>query len=69
MLDKEMPPVELEPESADHERGLTQRRILNDKLRTELRYELTYPTFRQGYAAEIHRLKRTGELKTEPDPE
>ena len=43
------------PESAaeSRRRGATHKRVSNARLRTELGYELKYPTFRQGYEAEI----------------
>ena len=34
-------------------RALTNKRVSNRKLREELGYIFKYPTFRQGYAAEI----------------
>ena len=56
-----MPQAATEQEAA-RKRGVTNKRVSNRKLRTELRCELKYPTFRQGYAAEITRLRATGEL-------
>lgn len=55
------------PESVDIEdaigkRGLTNKRVSNRKLRLELGCELKYPTFRQGYSAEIARLQAAGQL-------
>jgi nucleoside-diphosphate-sugar epimerase len=48
---------------ADHEiqrrRGVTNKRVSNSKLRTELDYEFKFPDFRAGYAAEI--AKRSAE--------
>jgi nucleoside-diphosphate-sugar epimerase len=43
-------------------RGLTSKRVSNRKLRLELGCELKYPTFRQGYSAEIARLQAAGQL-------
>lgn len=34
-------------------RGVTNKRVSNEKLRKELQYEFRYPDFRAGYAAEI----------------
>jgi hypothetical protein len=34
---------------------VTNKRVSNAKLRTELKYEFQYPDFRAGYAAEIAR--------------
>ena len=39
-------------------RGLTNKKVLNRKLKMELGCQLKYPTFRQGYTAEIQRLDR-----------
>ena len=57
-----MPPPASEVEQAPRKRGLTQKRVSNQKLRRELRCELTHPTFRQGYAAEMARLRAAGRL-------
>ncbi len=43
-------------------RGVTNKRVSNRKLRAELKCELKYPTFRQGYSAEIRRLRTAGSL-------
>jgi nucleoside-diphosphate-sugar epimerase len=43
-------------------RGLTHKRVSNRKLRLELKCELKYPTYRQGYTAEIARLRGAGKL-------
>jgi nucleoside-diphosphate-sugar epimerase len=37
-------------------RGVTNKRVNNAKLRTELKYEFRFPDFRAGYATEIARL-------------
>jgi nucleoside-diphosphate-sugar epimerase len=42
-------------------RGVTNKRVSNRKLRQELECELKYPTFRQGYSAEIKRLQAAGQ--------
>ena len=52
-LGKPMPSPATDEENARRKRGLTQKRVSNRQLREELRCELTFPTFRQGYAAEI----------------
>ena len=56
----------LPPPSAQQEmprkRGVTNKRVSNRKLRSELKCELKYPTFRQGYSAEITRLQAAGQL-------
>lgn len=38
-------------------RGATNKRVSNFRLRNELEYELKFPTFREGFAAELRRLK------------
>jgi nucleoside-diphosphate-sugar epimerase len=43
-------------------RGVTNKRVCNAKLRAELKYVFQFPDFRNGYGAEILRLKHTGEL-------
>ena len=37
-------------------RGVTNKRVLNQKLKMELGYQFKYPNFRKGYAMEIRRL-------------
>jgi nucleoside-diphosphate-sugar epimerase len=45
------------PENIDaRKRGVTNKKVANQKLKTELLYRFKYPTFRQGYAAEIDKL-------------
>jgi nucleoside-diphosphate-sugar epimerase len=61
-LGKGLPRSVPEDTGAARKRGVTNKRVSNRRLRTELEYQLTYPTFRQGYAAEILRLDRAGEL-------
>jgi nucleoside-diphosphate-sugar epimerase len=60
-----MPPVATEPEIANRKRGLTNKKVSNRKLRLALGCELKYPTFRQGYAAEIARLRSAGQWPME----
>jgi len=52
-LGQPLPPVSTASPDTSRRRGLTSKRISNRKLRTELGLELKYPTFREGYAAEI----------------
>ena len=56
-LGKPMPPPATEEENLRRKRGLTNKRVSNRRLREELRCELNFPTFRQGYAAEITGLR------------
>jgi nucleoside-diphosphate-sugar epimerase len=59
-LGKNMPPFV--PEAEASKRSLTQKKVMNRKLRMELGCHLKYPTFRQGYTAEIQRLQDAGQL-------
>ena len=43
------PPVANAREAAENKRGLTQKRVCNLRLRTELHWKPMYPTFREGY--------------------
>ena len=67
-LGKWMPPFATEEENTQRKRGLTNKKISNRKLKMELGVALKYPTFRQGYTAEITRLDRAGllDIKSEP---
>jgi nucleoside-diphosphate-sugar epimerase len=56
-LNRPLPPsVPVAPEGT-RKRGVTNKRISNQRLRTELQYQLRYPTFREGFAAELVRLQ------------
>jgi len=59
-LGKNMPPFGAAP--GERKRGVTSKRISNRKLKMELGYQFRYPTFRQGYTAEIQRLQDAGKL-------
>ena len=52
------------PENIDAKRtrGITKKRVSNQKLRSELGYRFKYPTFREGYTAAIEELVRAGGL-------
>lgn len=67
-LGKYMPPYATEEENAARKRGFTQKKVSNRKARMEMGWQLRYPTFRQGYTAEIQRLDRAGLLDIQPDP-
>ena len=60
-LGRGMPPFVPEAAAAA-KRGATNKKARNRKLRMELGYALRYPTFRQGYTAEIQRLQNAGDL-------
>lgn len=57
-LGQPLPPFVSEEIAAPRKRGLTNKRISNHKLRTELEFTFTHPDFRSGYSAEIKRLGR-----------
>lgn len=67
-LGKWMPPFATDEENAARKRGLTNKKVSNRRLKMELGVALKYPTFRQGYTAEILRLERSGGLDIKPDP-
>ena len=67
-LGKWMPPFGPAETEADRKRGLTNKKISNRKLTMELSYQFKYPTFRQGYTAEIKRLTDAGLLDIMPEP-
>jgi Nucleoside-diphosphate-sugar epimerases len=48
---KEMPPFAALEQPEQLKRGRTNKRISNRKLKAELRYQLKFPTFREGYTA------------------
>ncbi|MGC3958789.1 MAG: SDR family oxidoreductase [Verrucomicrobiota bacterium] len=55
-LGKAMPPSVPEDAAVPRKRGLTNKRVSNQKLKTELGVNFAYPDFRSGYSAEIERL-------------
>ena len=59
-VDKPLPPSEPENPAAVRRRGVTNKRVSNRKLKMELDHQFKYPTFRQGYSAELLRLNRAG---------
>lgn len=61
-LGRPMPPSATEEENARRKRGLTQKKVCSGKIKAELGLHLRYPTFREGYAAEIRRLRELGEI-------
>src|SRR5438477_12713920 len=67
-LGKWMPPAATESEISGRKRSLTNKKVSNRKLKMELGYQLKYPTFRQGYTAEITRMERGGLLDIKPEP-
>jgi len=67
-LGKWMPPFGPAEDEAARKRGLTNKKVSNRKLKMEIGYQFQYPTFRQGYTAEIRRLDVAGELDIKPEP-
>ena len=57
-VDKPLPPSEPETPDAIRRRGVTNKRVSNRKLKMELGHQFKYPTFREGYSAELLRLDR-----------
>lgn len=57
-LGKWMPPFETDDSGASRKRGNTNKKISNRKIKAELGFACKYPTFRQGYTAEILALMR-----------
>ena len=67
-LGKWLPPsVPEEDADAVRKRGVTNKKVSNRRLKMELGYQFKYPTFRQGYTAELLRLERAGELDIKPE--
>jgi nucleoside-diphosphate-sugar epimerase len=62
-LGKNMPPFSDDDAGPPRKRVLTHKKVSNRRLRMELGCPLRYPTFRQGYTAEIQRLQDAGELE------
>ena len=67
-IGKYMPPFAPEEEGAWKKRGVTNKKVSNRRLKMELGYQFKYPTFRQGYTAEIQRLQNEGKFNPLPDP-
>jgi nucleoside-diphosphate-sugar epimerase len=59
-VDKPLPPSVPENPDIVRRRGVTNKRVSNRKLKMELGHQFKYPTFRQGYSAELLRLDRAG---------
>ncbi len=54
-------------ELAKRKRGVTNKKVSNRRMKMELGYLPKFPTFRQGYTAEIRRLEEAGELDIEAE--
>jgi len=55
-LGKPLPPSVPADAEANRKRGVTNKRVSNQRLKKMLGYQFKYPTFRQGYAVEIERM-------------
>ena len=53
---KPLPPFVPEDGTAALKRGVTNKQVSNARLKTALGYQFRFPTFRQGYAAELNRM-------------
>lgn len=58
-LGKPLPPSGPADAEANRKRGVTNKRVSNQRLKKMLGYQFKYPTFRQGYAAEMRRPRKT----------
>lgn len=54
-LGRPLPP-RIEPSQKVRKRGATNKRVSNQRLKQELGYRLLYPTYREGYEAELVRM-------------
>jgi len=61
-LDRPMPPSAPEGASPKRKRAVTNKKVSNRRLKEEIGCVFEYPSFREGYGAEIERLRRVGEL-------
>jgi nucleoside-diphosphate-sugar epimerase len=52
-LDRPLPPFVPEDANDKSRRGLTSKKVSNGRMRSELGFQLKFPTFREGFAAEI----------------
>ena len=54
-LDRPLPPAEPASSARERKRAFTDKRVSNHKLRRELGYSFSYPTFREGFRQELGR--------------
>ena len=59
-LNRPLPPFAPPTDRPEFNRAATNKKVLNHKLKTEFGYRFRYPTFREGYRAEIQRLGTAG---------
>lgn len=62
-LGRPLPPSVVEDIAAPRKRGLTNKRISNRKLKSELGFTFKFPNYQSGYSAEIERLAEDGSLR------
>jgi len=55
-LDRPLPPAVAADAEVWRKRGVTNKRVSNARLRTELKYAFKFPDFRSGYAPEVARV-------------
>jgi nucleoside-diphosphate-sugar epimerase len=67
-LGKWMPPFVAEEDAGERKRAVTSKKVQNRRMKIELGVQLKYPTFRQGYTAELRRIEAAGELNIDPEP-
>lgn len=67
-LGKFVPPKAAEGSPEARSRPSTSKKVSSRRLTMELGYRLKYPTFRQGYTAEIKALTDAGQLNIELEP-
>ena len=61
-LGKPLPPAAPESPTEGRRRSVTNKRISNLRLRQETGYTFNYPTFREGYSAELARMRAAGSV-------
>lgn len=67
-LGKWMPPFGPEESEGERKRAITNKKVQNRRMKVELGVALKFPTYRQGYTAEIRRMEEAGELNIDPEP-
>ena len=60
-LARTLPPPGRAPGAESRKRGATSKRVSNRKLKHELEYRFSYPTFREGFASELERTSPTNQ--------
>jgi nucleoside-diphosphate-sugar epimerase len=68
VVGKYMPPAAAPGDPAAGKGRGGNKKVSNRRLRMELGYRFKYPTFRDGYTAEIARLQAADDFEVQPDP-